>query len=199
MLNLNGPKTGNTYDAQKRFAFMWGIRLGAFGGAAIGIIAGLIVAMCIFRSSSAKLPYAAVAATSFAAPSETTRYAASVSGPDFATDETPDNATYASDSDAPQAAVPVGTMEEPISALKIGQFGWVTPWAMTVDAKHHCWLDPSFPMEEEAMGTCCMKVTRKSDGYHVEYSREAGNLDDYKWDSEPAPADSVPVRRFVID
>lgn len=95
--------------------------------------------------------------------------------------------------------VPKGDIDSlTIRNMKVGDNGWTVPWAMSIDAKHHYWLDSVYTVEyQKPGGTVCLRVEKEADGYYVVYDPNAGNEDNYRWDVVGIDTERyVPVKSF---
>lgn len=61
--------------------------------------------------------------------------------------------------------------------MLIGEECWVTPWAMYADTNSSLWLNGSYSIHNNQVGTARMKIKRTEDGYLVDVSKCA----DYGW------------------
>lgn len=85
-----------------------------------------------------------------------------------------------------QAILPESYDEPTLDTMSTGERVYTTPWGMWVDRERKCWLHPKYIAEKSLMGTVCMRVEKRRDGYHVWPPR------DEKWTPGP-PGYASPV------
>ena len=51
--------------------------------------------------------------------------------------------------------------------MEFGRPCYTTPWAMWADTEELLWLHPDYEVTAQPLGTSCMRVELRDDGYHV--------------------------------
>lgn len=54
-----------------------------------------------------------------------------------------------------------------ISQMKIGDSGYTTHWAMSIDSERYGYLNPNYTVSGTPQGTASMRVTRLASGFEV--------------------------------
>jgi hypothetical protein len=82
--------------------------------------------------------------------------------------------------DKPQAVLPedLSSDKHSIAKMDVGATGWAFPWAMYHDFAHKLWLNGSYTIHTQPLGSARMKVWRDPEGWHV----DARECRDHKWD-----------------
>jgi hypothetical protein len=65
-----------------------------------------------------------------------------------------------------------------IAQMVNGDTFFTVPWAMWVDKKRRCWLDPDYTVHQEKGGTVQMGVAKSEDGYSVDIT----SVDNPNWE-----------------
>lgn len=70
-------------------------------------------------------------------------------------------------------------MEKTVSELKVGEFGYAVPWAVSNDGKS-CEISSDYTIYSKKGGTATMIVKRSEDGYHA-YPEEIADIERNHW------------------
>ena len=90
------------------------------------------------------------------------------------TDESKDQAKQTKHAVLPEGLT---SHKHSIASMDIGSLGWTFPWAMYHDYEHKLWLNGSYAIRAQSIGSGQMKIWRDEEGWHV----DARECRDHQW------------------